>query len=81
MESKRKLVFFGVNRFFSDLWINFVQISFSFLFRFVFQAGKVTEDYWSASLKMLSDLKFLDNLKTFDKDNIPVAIMKRIREK
>lgn len=30
---------------------------------------------------MLSDLKFLENLKTFDKDNIPPAIMKRIREK
>lgn len=43
--------------------------------------GKISEDYWSASLKMLSDLKFLENLKTFDKDNIPVATMKRIREK
>lgn len=30
---------------------------------------------------MLSDLKFLESLKTFDKDNIPPAIMKRIREK
>lgn len=30
---------------------------------------------------MLSDLKFLENLKTFDKDNIPVGTMKRIREK
>lgn len=43
--------------------------------------GKIIEDYWSASLKMLSDLKFLENLKTFDKDNIPVLTMKRIREK
>lgn len=43
--------------------------------------GRVSEDYWSASLKMLSDLKLLESLKTFDKDNIPPAIMKRIREK
>lgn len=44
-------------------------------------AGKVIEDYWGPSLKMLSDLKFLDNLKSFDKDNIPGPTMKRIREK
>lgn len=43
--------------------------------------GKIIEDYWTASLKMLSDLKFLESLKTFDKDNIPVATMKRIRER
>lgn len=43
--------------------------------------GKVHDDYWSASLKMLSDLKFLDNLKSFNKDNIPTPTMKRIREK
>lgn len=30
---------------------------------------------------MLSDLKFLDNLKSFDKDNIPAPTMKRIRDK
>ena len=44
-------------------------------------SGKIVEDFWAPSLKMLSDLKFLDNLKSFDKDNIPVATMKRIREK
>lgn len=44
-------------------------------------AGKVVEDYWAPSLKMLSDLKFLDNLKSFDKDNIPGPTMKRIRDK
>lgn len=44
-------------------------------------AGKVVEDYWAPSLKMLSDLKFLDNLKSFDKDNIPAPTMKRIRER
>lgn len=40
----------------------------------------MTEDYWSPSLKMLSDMKFLDQLKSFDKDNIPPAIIKRIRD-
>lgn len=43
--------------------------------------GKMVEDYWGASLKMLGDMKFLEHLKTFDKDNIPVAIMKKVREK
>lgn len=43
--------------------------------------GKITEDYWGPSMKMLNDMKFLDNLKNFDKDNIPGPIMKRIREK
>lgn len=53
-------------------------IAFYFTFKL---GGKITDDYWGASLKMLSDLKFLDNLKSFDKDNIPVPTMKRIREK
>lgn len=38
------------------------------------------EDYWGPSQKMLGDLKFLDSLKTFDKDNIPIPVMKKIRE-
>lgn len=41
----------------------------------------MAEDYWAPSMKMLSDMKFLDNLKTFDKDNIPIATMKKIRER
>lgn len=44
-------------------------------------AGKMQEDYWPASMKMLSDMKFLDQLKTFDKDNIPPPVIKRIRER
>uniref|UniRef100_A0A672TR52 Dynein axonemal heavy chain 3 n=1 Tax=Strigops habroptila TaxID=2489341 RepID=A0A672TR52_STRHB len=39
------------------------------------------KDYWGPSRKLLSDLKFLESLKTYDKDNIPPAIMKKIREK
>ncbi|MEE6497717.1 hypothetical protein FKM82_002819 [Ascaphus truei] len=44
-------------------------------------SGKMMEDFWGPSKKVLSDLKFLESLKVFDKDNIPAAIMKKIREK
>lgn len=30
---------------------------------------------------MLGDMHFLDNLKVFDKDNVPVAIMKKIQDR
>ncbi|XP_076766493.1 dynein heavy chain 3, axonemal [Xylocopa sonorina] len=43
--------------------------------------GQIVEDYWPASIKVLSDMRFLESLKNFDKDNIPPAYMKRIREK
>lgn len=39
------------------------------------------EDYWGPSKKLLSDLKFLDNLKSYDKDNISPLYIKKIREK
>lgn len=42
--------------------------------------GKVVEDYWKASLKILSDVKFMDSLLYFDKDNIPERIMEKIRK-
>ena len=44
-------------------------------------SGKMLEDFWGPSQKILSDLKFLDQLKSFDKDNIPPSIMKVIRTK
>ncbi|XP_012645608.2 dynein axonemal heavy chain 3 [Microcebus murinus] len=44
-------------------------------------SGKMIEDYWGVSRKILGDLKFLESLKTYDKDNIPPLIMKRIRER
>ncbi|XP_053132344.1 dynein axonemal heavy chain 3 isoform X3 [Hemicordylus capensis] len=44
-------------------------------------SGKMIEDYWGSSKKILGDMKFLEGLKTYDKDNIPPAVMKRIREK
>ncbi|KAL7748727.1 hypothetical protein RI367_005881 [Sorochytrium milnesiophthora] len=44
-------------------------------------SGKKVEDYWGPSKTLLSDLKFLDVLKAYDKDNISPAIMKVIRTK
>lgn len=44
-------------------------------------SGKMIEDYWAPSQKVLGDFKFLDSLKAYDKDNIPPAIIKKIREK
>ncbi|KAK5640705.1 hypothetical protein RI129_009252 [Pyrocoelia pectoralis] len=44
-------------------------------------SGKMVEDYWGPSVKLLADMKFLDSLKTYDKDNISPAIMKKIRDK
>lgn len=38
-------------------------------------------DYWGPAKKMLADMKFLDSLKTYDKDNIPVKTIEQIREK
>ncbi|XP_039753870.1 dynein heavy chain 3, axonemal [Pararge aegeria] len=43
--------------------------------------GKPYEDFWGPSQKMLGDMKFLESLKNYDKDNIPPAIMKKIRDK
>ncbi|XP_055607362.1 dynein axonemal heavy chain 3 isoform X2 [Uranotaenia lowii] len=43
-------------------------------------SGKVLEDFWGPSQKMLGDLKFLESLKSFDKDNIPIPVMKKIRD-
>ena len=44
-------------------------------------SGKMVEDFWGPSQKLLGDMKFLEYLKTYDKDNIPAAIMKKIRDK
>ena len=43
--------------------------------------GKMIEDYWGPSLKMIGDMKFLDSLIQYDKNNIAPPVMKRIREK
>lgn len=44
-------------------------------------SGKMIEDYWGTSQKMLGDMKFLDYLRNYDKDNISPVVMKKIREK
>lgn len=44
-------------------------------------SGKMVEDFWGPSQKLLSDFKFLDSLKSYDKDNINPQIIKKIREK
>lgn len=39
------------------------------------------EDFWGPAKKLISDIKFLDRLKSYDKDKIPPSIMKKIRDK
>lgn len=41
----------------------------------------MVEDFWGPSKKLLGDLKFLENLKAYDKDNIPAPYIKKIRDK
>ncbi|XP_050432703.1 dynein axonemal heavy chain 7-like isoform X2 [Adelges cooleyi] len=43
--------------------------------------GKPVDDYWGASKRILNDMKFLEHLINYDKDNIPPRIMNVIREK
>lgn len=38
------------------------------------------EDYWGPSKKVLGDIKFLDSLINFDKDNIPPKIMEKLHK-
>ncbi len=42
-------------------------------------SGKKIEDYWGPSKRLLGDMKFLQNLQEYDKDNIPPNYMKTIR--
>eukprot|EP00854_Cymbomonas_tetramitiformis_P002297 gene2297-3019_t len=42
-------------------------------------SGKMVDDFWETSKKMLSDADFLASLRVFDKDNIPPAIIVKIR--
>uniref|UniRef100_H2Y7K9 AAA+ ATPase domain-containing protein n=1 Tax=Ciona savignyi TaxID=51511 RepID=H2Y7K9_CIOSA len=44
-------------------------------------SGKKIEDYWVPSKKVLGDMKFLQGLQEYDKDNIPPNLMKIIRQK
>lgn len=44
-------------------------------------SGKKIDDYWKAAQKMIGEMKFLESLLNYDKDNIPAAIIKTIRDK
>uniref|UniRef100_A0A3Q3EKF3 Dynein axonemal heavy chain 3 n=1 Tax=Labrus bergylta TaxID=56723 RepID=A0A3Q3EKF3_9LABR len=44
-------------------------------------SGKMVEDFWGPSKKLLGDLKFLESLKAYDRDNIPASNIKKIRDK
>lgn len=39
------------------------------------------EDYWTSSKKILTDMRFLEGLINFDKDNIPPRIIQKIQER
>ncbi|XP_017857964.1 PREDICTED: dynein heavy chain 7, axonemal [Drosophila arizonae] len=39
------------------------------------------EDYWGPSKRVLSDMKFLDSLLNFDKDNISPDVMKKLQQR
>eukprot|EP00105_Crassostrea_gigas_P043640 XP_019927788.1 PREDICTED: dynein heavy chain 12, axonemal isoform X3 [Crassostrea gigas] len=42
--------------------------------------GQKILDYWGPSKKLLGDMSFLSMLKEYDKDNIPVHVMQKIRK-
>lgn len=44
-------------------------------------SGKKIDDYWPTSKKLLGDMKFLQSLQEFDRDNVPPANIKQIRNK
>ena len=44
-------------------------------------SGKMVEDFWGPSQKLLGDLGFLNSLRVYDKDNIDVTVIKKIRDK
>ena len=43
--------------------------------------GKMVEDYWGPSMKLLGEINFLNKLKEYNKDIIPPTVMKKIRER
>ncbi|KAG7205246.1 hypothetical protein KM043_018326 [Ampulex compressa] len=43
-------------------------------------AGGKVLDYWGPSKRLLGDMKFLDTLRQYDKDNIPAHIMQEIKK-
>nr|CAD7400376.1 unnamed protein product [Timema cristinae] len=43
--------------------------------------GRMIDDYWGPSKRILGDLKFLESLVQFDKDHIPIRVIKQLEEK
>ena len=41
----------------------------------------MVEDYWAPAKRLLGDMKFLERLKKYDRDNVPVRIIDVIRKK
>ncbi|KAM8863638.1 dynein axonemal heavy chain 12 [Spinachia spinachia] len=41
--------------------------------------GKKVFDYWGPSKKLVGDMNFLRDLREYDKDNIPLPVMQKIR--
>lgn len=39
------------------------------------------DDYWPAAKKLLGDLKFMESMLQFDKDNIPPAVIKKLEDR
>ncbi|CAE8722926.1 unnamed protein product, partial [Polarella glacialis] len=44
------------------------------------EKGNMVDDYWPAAVKMMSDMGFLQSLQTFDKDNMPPAIVQKLAQ-
>ncbi|XP_067372006.1 dynein axonemal heavy chain 7 isoform X2 [Channa argus] len=44
-------------------------------------SGKKVEDFWGPAKKLLGDMKFLQSLHEYDKDNIPSSVIAIIRNK
>lgn len=44
-------------------------------------SGKKIEDFWGPAKKLLGDMRFLQSLHEYNKDNIPPAYMTTIRNK
>lgn len=42
--------------------------------------GKKIIDFWGPAKKALGEMDFINQLKTFDKDNIPPEIMRKLRD-
>lgn len=43
-------------------------------------SGKKIEDFWGPAKRLLGDIRFLQSLHEYDKDNIPAAYMAIIRK-